>query len=291
MNDLIDVGERELDKFQRLSDANSDEVFALLSEGLEGNVILLHNMRVFGMDPGRTGFNGEYFGRRRDGELVAVGAVFNLGSMFLYARDEEAVEGMAEYVAGLEALPGVVHGKASIVDRLFDHEPLMLKAGTRLYLDLMVLRENAVHEDIETAGARLSLAEDLDDLVELQLGMEREAFGEAPVDEWADRELLATQVSRGAAYLLEVDGSIVSKAEATSLERVGSWLGGVYTRPDSRGRGHSTRCVAALCLHLLENAPFVALTVDKDNHAARAVYHRIGFEKVDDWAIARIYPP
>ena len=52
----------------------------------------------------------------------------------------------------------------------------------------------------------------------------------------------------------------------------------VFTAPDARGRGYA----GALCQHLLQQAhtrgaKHAYLQVDGDNHAARAVYRRLGF--------------
>jgi ribosomal protein S18 acetylase RimI-like enzyme len=57
-------------------------------------------------------------------------------------------------------------------------------------------------------------------------------------------------------------------------------IGNVYTAPPWRGRGHATACVAALCLHYLEQGyRSIVLNVDPQNVPAVRVYARLGFRR------------
>ena len=70
---------------------------------------------------------------------------------------------------------------------------------------------------------------------------------------------------------------------------VGPWckktiqLQGVWTPPDLRGRGLATASLASICDRLLEVSPTLSLYVNDFNHAAIALYRRIGFEHVGDF--------
>jgi RimJ/RimL family protein N-acetyltransferase len=57
-------------------------------------------------------------------------------------------------------------------------------------------------------------------------------------------------------------------------------IGGVFTPPALRNRGHATRGLRALAERLLGRRPAVSLFCDEANRAARAVYERVGFERV-----------
>ncbi|HEY5493406.1 MAG TPA: GNAT family N-acetyltransferase [Candidatus Anoxymicrobiaceae bacterium] len=131
--------------------------------------------------------------------------------------------------------------------------------------------------------ARAATPDDLDVMVRMQADFELEAFGKTVVEEESVRRLLSLQMSEGAAMVVEAGGRIVSKAEATIATPHGALVGGVYSLPDSRGKGHSTTCMAALCEVLLSSVPAVGLNVFVDNHSARRVYEKTGFELAEDW--------
>ena len=79
------------------------------------------------------------------------------------------------------------------------------------------------------------------------------------------------------AFELKVDGEVLACGQfAIEGDLVGIY--DVYTASQARGRGLAT----ALCTQLLvqarsHGARRAYLQVDGDNHAARAVYHRLGF--------------
>jgi hypothetical protein len=151
----------------------------------------------------------------------------------------------------------------------------------------MVL-EGKVHGSAPTTGARAATADDLDTLVRLQSDFDLEAFGKNVVGDQDARQLLSNQMAEGAAIVVEEDGHIVSKAEATVAHPWAALVGGVYTVPEERGRGLSTRCMSALCKELLGRVPVVGLNVFEDNHAARRVYVKAGFRIVEEWLTAEM---
>lgn len=272
--------------FGPLDNRNREEVVALLSERPETNIILLSNIHKYGMNPGITPFHGEYFGKRGNSGLEAAGALFNLGSLFFHAVDDEVLGGLAGYILGLGSFPRFLNGPAAQVGRLV--ESLFPGGGRSPVIQdavLMVLRGPSEGYCCET-GARCARAEDVDEMLEMGRLFEEELFGGGIEDDSSLRELIALQVEQGAATVVESGGALISKAEATVLDGVGAHVGGVYTRREYRGEGHSSRCVADLCARLLAACPLVSLIVHNDNYPAIAVYRKIGFAKVEDWKIA-----
>jgi GNAT superfamily N-acetyltransferase len=77
--------------------------------------------------------------------------------------------------------------------------------------------------------------------------------------------------------LRSADGAVLACGQyAIESELVG--LYDVFTAPAVRGRGLSRRLCALLLAQAREQGARIAyLQVDADNHAARAVYHRLGF--------------
>jgi predicted GNAT family acetyltransferase len=66
----------------------------------------------------------------------------------------------------------------------------------------------------------------------------------------------------------------------------------VYTPPEERGRGYATACVAHLSQLLLNSDwHFCTLFTDATNAAANAIYGRIGYRPIADFAAYRFAPP
>ncbi len=61
-------------------------------------------------------------------------------------------------------------------------------------------------------------------------------------------------------------------------------LQGVWTPPEMRGAGHATRGLGAICDHLLDEHPTLCLYVNDFNAPAIALYERVGFRRVGEFA-------
>lgn len=115
----------------------------------------------------------------------------------------------------------------------------------------------------------------------------REAFGreslhaEPPPDL---RESTLRMIEAGNMYLWD-DGGLVSMAARTRPTPHGVSIGGVYTPPEKRGRGYASVCVAQLSQRMLDSGKqFCALFTDLDNPTSNAIYQRIGYRVVGDFA-------
>jgi len=278
------------DKYVRLDNRDRDEVMSFLSGHPGLNLIMLNNIQMFGMYQGKSPFHGDYFGRRDESGLVAVGAFFNLGSIFLYSVSDEAVEGMSDYVLGLGRVPSFINSKASRVRKLLEGFRGKLGVTFNTILTEQMVFKGPVPEGIDMECARPSRESDLDSLVRMQTRLEEELFGRVSMDAHSLRELISYQVRSGTASVAEHEGKIMSKAEATVMERTGANVGGVYTEPAYRGRGFATACVGDLCRRLLEQVDLIALSVEGENPASLRLYEKIGFKKIDDWMIATPRP-
>ncbi|MBN2354253.1 MAG: GNAT family N-acetyltransferase [Spirochaetales bacterium] len=63
-------------------------------------------------------------------------------------------------------------------------------------------------------------------------------------------------------------------------------IGGVYTRPEARGRGIGTILIRAVIDHAARNDKATCLFVKKANPAAIALYKKLGYETVDSFRIS-----
>lgn len=79
-----------------------------------------------------------------------------------------------------------------------------------------------------------------------------------------------------------VDGELVSYA-GSFIQLPQVWMiGGVYTRPDLRGRGYGTLATSAVTEEALRNSEVAALFVRSDNYSAVKVYEKIGYKKIGE---------
>ncbi len=89
-------------------------------------------------------------------------------------------------------------------------------------------------------------------------------------------------------WIAEVNGRIESVALTNAETADLAMVGGVYTKPDARGRGLSRAVVSALCaeLHAQKRQPVLYWV----NPAAGAVYDKLGFRQIGVWRAIRLEP-
>ena len=88
-------------------------------------------------------------------------------------------------------------------------------------------------------------------------------------------------------YMLiaELDGQVVGKINSSAESFTRFQIGGVYVRPDCRGRGIGLKMTAVFAGKLLKRGKGLTLFVKKQNTAARAVYRKAGFTALADYSI------
>ena len=79
------------------------------------------------------------------------------------------------------------------------------------------------------------------------------------------------------------------RASVSAVTPDAAQVSGVYTPPERRNRGFARRGLSELCRRLFERSRHVCLFVNDFNASALAVYRRMGFREVADWASA-FYP-
>ena len=242
----------------------------------------MYNIGRFGTT-GDLPMEGHYFGRGDAVGLAALGAVDNSVSFLLRGR-EQALEGMAADPLSPGCAPLLLSGPPQVELRLSEFAEIGETEPRTLLSEWQVLR-GRVTPGIDTSGTRQARIEELDTLVEMGQAMQRETFDLEGMDDASLGELLRLQIELGGAFVREVEGVVVSKGEATPVVPHAALVGGVYTLPEHRGRGHSTACVAALCEGMLKRVGAITLSVELENQAAHRAYRRIGFEKVTDWEV------
>ena len=142
---------------------------------------------------------------------------------------------------------------------------------------------------IAPGSLRVAVGEDVELVSEWMAAFEREAAGTttpAPARTAAERRVAAGEI------YLWVDGEPRSMAGRTRQTRRGIAVNGVYTPPEWRGRGYATSSVAQLSARLLdEGRSFCVLFTDLANSTSNAIYARIGYRGIRDFAVYDLASP
>jgi GNAT superfamily N-acetyltransferase len=86
-------------------------------------------------------------------------------------------------------------------------------------------------------------------------------------------------------FLAERNGKPVAKSGTNACGYRVWQIGGVYTRPEERGRGIASQLMKAVIDCAAKNGKATCLFVKKPNKAAIALYNKLGYETVDSFRI------
>lgn len=269
-----------------LSEKDRDEALAFLDRDHELNVVMICDITRFGLDDRGHPLQGRYHGIRRKGELGGMGVLYNLGSLFVYAPDEELAPELLRHLAYLEPAPRYVVARADwsnvLLDLLAERGLAPLGAEAQMY---MALEPSAFRPRYEEA-ARYAERGDSWDLRRLHQDFQLECFGALDEAEDALGEMVEDRMAGDGIAVVESGGKVVAKAEVMARTGRAALIGGVYTEPAHRGRGLATACMSLLCAGILKRGEKACLNVALDNAPARRVYRSIGFEKLCDYRMA-----
>lgn len=252
-------------------------------------------------------------------EKMAVGLVSHIlrrDSDFFLVADDGVTHGVFSFSAGgqiLHCLPSAQERREEILRALTaffrtqnDHTLFNIigeKSGTELVQQAIAaaLGYVARHEQsyvllentkTTASGASIRcvrcLPEMIDELLPLQVAYEREEVlwdGEPhnpDVTHLAFLHALRTQQI----FALVVGGRIVAKGGTNALGKNCAQLGGVFTVPSEREKGHATELMRHVAHELLAQGKSVVLFAKRKNEAALRLYEKIGCTHVGAFKIA-----
>jgi len=130
--------------------------------------------------------------------------------------------------------------------------------------------------------------EDMELLFPLQKGYEIEEVALRPelFHELNCRGILKRCLKEEIVHYAEREGVAVSKAQTNSRGYTVDQIGGVYTRPEDRGKGIARAVIRSLLMELFREKEAVCLFVKKTNAPAIALYNGLGFQMKDDFRIS-----
>ena len=126
---------------------------------------------------------------------------------------------------------------------------------------------------------------DLDDVVEVGIAMFTAEVGEVP--DYVDYRSRSIELIGAGRTLISRNsdtGKIIFKSDVGAIGAGAYQIHGVWVDPAHRGKGVGSAGIATLVEYGNRFAPIASLYVNDFNHAARASYHKVGFEKVAELA-------
>lgn len=99
------------------------------------------------------------------------------------------------------------------------------------------------------------------------------------------RKVMHNRVAHLRTYIAEDSDGIAAAASTSAEDETGAMLGGVWTHPLRRNRGHCQAVVSALCANLLSEQKRPHLFFLRDNSAAEHIYTKLGFRIIGGWKV------
>ncbi len=276
-----------------LTDGDEARLEAFLRPRLATSMFLLSNCREAGLvDRGQR--RQATYAAAFDGDAM-IGIVAHAWNGMLLPQAPDHLKQLAQLAVDTSgrAVKGTV-GPAEQSDRLLELFGLVsgeslpqIDEREGLYaLDLSDLRKPPPPAD--GVDVRLLEAGDRDAFVALEMAYRVEALGDPDTpqtlksveDEFADR------LPRGNLWVVIEHGRLVAYSTFNAELPEAVQVGGVFTSPPARSRGHARRAVAASLIHKRrQGARKAILFTGERNAPAIAAYTALGFKRIGDFRL------
>jgi ribosomal protein S18 acetylase RimI-like enzyme len=258
------------------------------------SLFLLSNSRAAGLLDGELPYQGAYVGAFEEGALRAVAALYWSGILVLQAPEPEHLDLVVEAVARRATRPlRGFSGPWSQVERArrvlgLEGAACTLEGKEVLFaLELSRLRIPPALASGEVHSRR-AREEDADLLARWRHDYLVEIMGKRPGEPLMAeaREFVSRLRQEGSLFVLTQGPSVVALSAFNARLPEVVQIGGVYTPPDLRSRGHARAVVAgSLRMALADGVGSAVLYTPVDNLPAQRAYRALGFEEVGDYGI------
>lgn len=270
-----------------------DRAGAFLASNEAENQLVLGIAGTIIRDPSR--YTNPWLASVHEGdEVIAVAVKTPPWQPIMTRASQPAIDALVEalsqlaHAEGLQTVPGV-HATEDTAERFAQSWSLrhgLQRTRTMRLRAFQLERVTAAR----WAGGKLRVAVD-DDVALLARWLHAFHAEAAPQHPGQDHEVAARRaIATGGMYLWD-DGGPVSFAGAYSSTPSGIRIGPVYTPPELRGRGYASSVVAAVSQRMLDaGSRRCFLYTDLDNPTSNAIYTRMGYTPVSDFAEWKFTP-
>ncbi|HEX3611836.1 MAG TPA: GNAT family N-acetyltransferase [Sporichthyaceae bacterium] len=248
------------------------------------NVFMLSRLQA--MRRGGSYAAGELWGHQVAGELRSL--CFLGANVVPVEADETSLLAFAERASRIPRRCSSIVGRSAQVLRLWELlEPTWGPARDIRPRQPLLQLDPTAGDVRPDPGVRRAEPGDLAALVPACIAMFTEEVGVSPLllDGGAMyRARVRELVEAGRAYVRVENGEVVFKAEVGTAVHGVCQIQGVWVNPRYRRQGLAAPGMAAVVALARDHvAPVVSLYVNDYNHAARAVYERVGFRQVGEF--------
>ncbi len=233
--------------------------------------------------------------RRSDGRILiargrdgSVRGVAHDAPNIALAGDEAAIDAFAHAFTRRVMLPRMIVAPRPLLERFWKrvHGKLPAPWAIRPSQPVYGLEPGWLHADGgDLAGVRRATLVEADEIVAHAARMAAgELGGDAEKIDAGYRARLEANIAAGCFWTYRVEDRLVFQCYVGPTTAATAQLQGIWTPPEARGYGHATRGLDAVCRALLAEHRTVSLYVNDFNRVAIALYERLGFRRVGEFA-------
>jgi len=262
-----------------LVDEDREALDRFLDTDRRGTLYLRSLVHEYGVSPTPVTGHGRFFGASRNGEILAVAFLGNSRNLTTWGPPAEVGAVLDRAVANTEG-PRLFVGPvehAGLIRGLFSRTGVM-PALDRAQAYYVLTPETLAA--FEPSPIRLAEPGDLDLVAPAHASMTEDdlKIPKSHLDMTRLREISRQRITQGKVWVVIENGTLIFKTEEAARSEDGILVGGVFTDPRFRGKGHATRALAAWAERLFaDGLEVMTLHVNAANTPAVRAYERVGY--------------
>jgi predicted GNAT family acetyltransferase len=265
----------------KLSEADTSEVIAFLSERPIHTVCMLGMIRDNGLDSELN--RGTFYAcRNSEGRLEGVALIGH--ATLIETRTRGALREFA-LTAQIHNRLHLIMAEQDKVEQFWNHygddgQPMRLACR-----ELLFELKQSVEVLEPVAGLRLATLADLDLVAPVQAAMAEAESGINPmqIDPEGFLKRCARRISKNRVWVVVEEGRLIFKTDVQAQTPEVMYLEGIYVAPDRRGTGLGRRSFSQVCRTLFEQTRSICLLVNEENERAHSFYRMCGFKCVSNY--------